>query len=195
MNTSLRTLFAVILGCLILSQVSSAKATDIYSRYSTILPVKDISKIVVSGNVQLILVQDGKEKVNVYAQDTESNATVQQDGNTLKISSFRKTPLSVVVFVNNLNELNASDKVSVKTIGKFNLVSLSVKLQGQATADISGRTVNLYTTVAERAGLKLCGATESHMVIMSTLGNLNLDQFAAIDTFVSTWDASKYVVR
>lgn len=119
MRTSLKIMFAVILGCVILSNTNSANATEIHSRYTTVSPVQDIRKIVVSGNVKVILIQAGSARVEVYGKDIENNEAVQQDGTILKINSFRKTPLAVVVFVNNLNEIRVSDKASVKMRGSL----------------------------------------------------------------------------
>lgn len=192
MKTSLKIMFAVTLGCVMLANTIRANATEIHSTCTVFSPVQEIRKLVVSGNAKVILIQAGKEHIDVYGQDLRNAGEVQQEGTTLKISSFRKTPLAVVVFVNNLNEISASGKVSVQTRGKFKLLNLRVKLRGQVMAEISAGVLNLYTRVAERADLKLSGAAESHTIVMNSLGNLNMDQFVAKETAISPAGADEY---
>jgi hypothetical protein len=193
MRTSLKIMFAIIPVCMILSNTNVAKATEIHNAYTTFSPVREIRKLVVTGNVKVTLIQAGKERVEVYGNDFQNDGAVQQEGTTLKINSFRKTPLAVVVFVNNLNEISASDKVSVKTRGTFKLLNLRVKLQGQATADINAGVWNLYTKVTERADLTLYGAAESHTIVMNSLGHLNMDLFLAKETAISPAGSDEYV--
>jgi hypothetical protein len=195
MKTSLKTLFAVILGCVILANVSTVHATETNKTFTTISSVKNISKIVVTGNVKLILIQASKESVNVYDNYYGKNALVQQQGNTLRISSFEKTPLSVVVFVNNLDAIYASNQATVKTVGKFHLLDLNVSLQDQASADIDANMVNLFSSVKDNAGLKLSGSAESHTVVMSDLGSLNMDKFVSNDTSISAATSVAYAAR
>jgi hypothetical protein len=195
MKTSLKTLFAVILGCVILANVSAVQATETNKHFTTISSVKNISKIVVSGNVKLILIQSAMESVNVYDNYYGKNALVQQQGNTLRISSFEKSPLSVVVFVNNLDAITASNQSTVKTIGKFHLLNLDLKLQDEASADIDANMVNLFSSVEDRADLKLCGSADTHTVVMADLGSLNMDKFVADDTSITASRAVKYVAR
>jgi hypothetical protein len=195
MKTSFKTLFAVILGCVIIANAGTVHATETNKNFTTISSVKNISKIVVSGNVKVILIQSNKESVNVYDNYYGKNALVQQQGNTLRISSFEKTPLSVVVFVNNLDAISASNQATVKTVGKFHLVNLAVRLQDEASADIDANMVSLFTAVKDNADLKLCGSADSHSVVMSDLGSLNMDQFASNETSVISGSTVAYVAR
>lgn len=195
MKTSLKTLFAVILGCVMIANAGTVHATETNKNFTTISSVKNIAKIVVRGNVKLILIQASKESVNVYDNYYGKNALVQQQGNTLRISSFEKTPLSVVVFVNNLDAISASDESTVKTVGKFHLLNLDVNLQDQASADIDANMVRLSTSVKDKADLKLCGSADSHTVVMSDFGSLNMDQFVSNDTSISTANTVAYVAR
>jgi hypothetical protein len=195
MKTSLKTLFVVIFGCVILTNVNPVHATETNKHFTTISSVKNISKIVVSGNVKVILIQSAIESVNVYDNYYGKNALVQQQGNTLRISSFEKNPLSVVVYVNNLNAITASNQSTVKTAGKFNLLNLAVKLEDEASADINANMVNLFSSVKGRADLKLGGSAETNTVVMTELGSLNMDKFVAEDTSINASSAVKYVAR
>lgn len=195
MKTSLKSLFAVILGCVILANTSAVQAAAPTKNFTTLTSVKNISKIVVTGNVKLILIQDTKESVQVYDNYYGKNALVQQQGNTLRISSFEKAPLAVVVYVNNLNAITASNQSTVETRGKFHLLNLDLSLQDQASASIDANMVSLSSSVKDGAALKLCGSADRHSVVMSDLGSLNMDQFAANDTSISAASNDKYVAR
>lgn len=195
MKTPLKTLIAVIFGSVILANANPVHATETNKQFTTISSVKNISKIVVAGNVKLILIQSAVESVNVYDNYYGKNALVQQQGNTLRISSFEKAPLSVVVYVNNLNAITASNTSTVKTVGKFNLLNLDLKLQDEASANIDANMLNLFSSVKDHADLKLGGSAESHTVVMSDLGSLNMDKFLANDTSISASSAVKYVAR
>lgn len=156
-----------------------ANATENNASYTALTKVKNISKIVVSGNVKLILVQDAKESVEVYDQYYTKNALVQQQGAELRISSFDKNTLTVIAHVNNLTAIEASNTASVSTAGSFNLLNLSVVLNDDASADIKVNTVSLSTNVKDGASLKLEGTTDLHQAVMGVASKVNMDGFTA----------------
>jgi hypothetical protein len=186
MKTLTKTLFALLVASVTLTSAVSAKTIDVDNNVTTLTSVKNISKIVVSGNVNLILIQDNKESVKVYDKYYSKNAMVQQQGGTLRICSFEDKPLSVVVFVNNLSSIEASNQSKVRTEGRFQLLNLEVKLSDRATADINANTVSLFTSVKDASDLKIAGTTDSHIILMGDLANLTMDQFAANETSISS---------
>lgn len=193
MKTSIKTLIALLMGCSILVNVESAKAATVNTYMTSLSGIKNINKIVVSGNVKLILVQDGKsgnasirESVGVYDNYYGKNALVQMQGDVLRISSFEKQPLAVVVHVNNLNAVEAFNNSTVKTEGKFQLINLDVTLHDQASADINANTVSMHTSVNDQSSLKLSGTTDSHTVLLSDLAKLAMADFKAQDTDITT---------
>lgn len=187
MKTSIKNLFAAALTIVALSSANLvANATEINANYTALTKVKNINKIVVSGNVKVILVQDGKESVEVYDKYYAKNALVQQQGSELRISSFNKETLTVIAHVNNLSAIEASNNSTITTAGKFNLLNLSVVLKDQASASINANTVSLYTKVNDGANLRLEGATEDHIAVMGTLAKLKMDDFTAQNTNIST---------
>jgi hypothetical protein len=186
MKTLTKTLFALLVASVTLTSAVSAKTIDVDNNVTTLTSVKNISKIVVSGNVNLILIQDNKESVKVYDKYYSKNAMVQQQGGTLRICSFEDKPLSVVVFVNNLSSIEASNQSRVRTEGRFQLLNLEVKLSDRATADINANTVSLFTSVKDASDLKIAGTTDSHIILMGDLANLTMDQFAANETSISS---------
>jgi hypothetical protein len=186
MKTLTKTLFALLVASVTLTSAVSAKTIDVDNNVTTLTSVKNISKIVVSGNVNIILIQDDKESVKVYDKYYSKNAMVQQQGGTLRICSFEDKPLSVVVFVNNLSSIEASNQSKVRTEGRFQLLNLEVKLSDRATADINANTVSLFTSVKDASDLKIAGTTDSHIILMGDLANLTMDQFAANETSISS---------
>ncbi|WP_131538234.1 GIN domain-containing protein [Pedobacter nototheniae] len=192
MKTSIKTLFATALTAIVLTSATAVNAAENNSSYTNITSVKNISKISISGNVKLILVQDAKESVQVYDSYYTKNALVQQQNGELRISSFNKETLTVIAHVNNISSIEASNNSSVSTSGTFNLLNLKVSLNDLATADINTNTVNLNTVVNNGASLKLSGSTESYTAVLGTIAKVNMNNFSAGDTNVSTTPVNTY---
>ncbi|KQS41085.1 GIN domain-containing protein [Pedobacter sp. Leaf194] len=199
MKNSIKTLFAAALTTIILGTASvSAMATEKNNNYTNLTSVKNISKIKISGNVKLILVQDAKESVEVYDNYFAKNALVQQQNGELRISSFTATPLLVIAHVNNLSAIEASNTSTIKTAGNFNLLNLSIVLNDAAVANINANTVNLNTNVGGASKLTLSGATDSYTSILGSTAKVNMNDFVAADTNVSAapifaaYNASRY---
>lgn len=179
MKTSIKNLFAVALTSLVLTS-SAFAATDVKSNQVTVLnQVKNISKIEVKGNVEVILVQAPVESVKVYDSYYAKNALVQQQDGVLRISSFQKETLTVAVYVRNLSTIEAADNATVTTLGKVNFLSLNVILTGKAKADLNTNTVNLTTVVKDNAILNLGGYTTDFYATMGAQANLNMEKFKA----------------
>ena len=185
MKTAIKNLFVVVLS--VVSLTTSAFATDAKenvkntkeNNFTILKEVKGINKIVVSGNVEVFVMQAPTESVKVYDNYYAKNALVQQKEGVLRISSFEATPLTVTVYVRNIAAIEASDNATVKTYGKINFLSLEVLLKDKATADINANTVNLFTSVKDQASLKLSGATEEHYALMGTSAKMTTGNFVA----------------
>lgn len=190
MKTSTKKLFAVALG--LVTMTTSAFANDNSKEITkstnnsaaknvvTVLSeVKNINKIVATGNVEVFVVQAPTESVKVYDSYYSKNALVQQKDGVLRISSFEKEPLTVTVYVRNISAIEASDNATVKTYGKVSFLSLDVLLKDKATADINANTVNLYTSVKDQASLKLSGTTDEHYALMGTSAKMSTGNFVA----------------
>jgi hypothetical protein len=193
MKTSIKNLFAVVLSVATITtsafatenvesanhfeKIKNANSTE---KTVTILKeVKDINKIVATGNVEVFVMQAPTESVKVYDNYYAKNALVQQKDGVLRISSFEKEPLAVTVYVRNLSAIEANGSAVVKTYGKMNVLSLDVLLRDNASAEINANTVSLFTSVKDRASLKLSGATEEHYALMGTSANMSTGQFVA----------------
>lgn len=187
MKTSIKNLFAVVLS--VATMTTSAFATDSIkesvknnasaNKVTILTEVKNINKIVATGNVEVFVVQAPTESVKVYDSYYSKNALVQQKDGVLRISSFEKEPLSVTVYVRNISAIEASENATVKTYGKINFLSLDVLLKDKATAEINANTVNLFTSVKDQASLKLSGYTEEHFALMGTSAKMTTGNFIA----------------
>jgi len=186
MKTSIKTLFATALTLVVLTG-SAFASTDVKSNNVTVLnQVKNINKIEVNGNVEVILVQAATESVKVYDSYYSKNALVQEKNGVLRISSFQKEKLTVAVYVRELSSIDVADNASVKTFGKVGFVALTINLKDQATANINANTISLTTSVKDNAVLKLSGTTTDHYAVLGSQAKMSMEQFAAENTSVKT---------
>ena len=186
MKTSIKNLFATALTLIVLTS-SAFASTDVKENNITILnSLKDINKIEVKGNVELIMVQAPTESIKVYDSYYAKNALVQQQDGVLRISSFQKETLTVAVYVRNLSAVEAGDNAHVKTFGKISFLSLNVKLNGNATADINATTISLTTNVKDSASLNLSGSTTDHYAVLSAQAKINMAGFTAENSSINS---------
>lgn len=187
MKNSIKNLFATALTLVVLTGSAFASTTNPSAKKVTVLSqVKNINKIVVSGNVEVLLLQAPVESVKVYDGYYTKNALVQQENGELRISSFEKETLTVAVYVRELSTIELGDNSTVKTYGKVNFLSLDVVLNGSAKADIDANTVNLTTTVKDNAKLALSGSTTDLQVGLTAQAKVNMDHFKAESTSVNS---------
>jgi len=194
MKTSIKTLVALAITAVVLTgSTVNSFATEI-KKETVLAEVKKVNKINVSGNVELILVQSTNESVKVYDDYYAKNALVQQKNGELRISSFNKEILTIVVYVNSLTEITATDHASVRTSGKFNTLALDVNLKDNATASLDINTLNLFTNVADSANLTLTGSTESYSSLMGSLAQVNMSKFSSESTNIQSKNTIAKVV-
>ena len=179
MKTSIKTFIALAITAVVLTGSTVATFAADGKKETTLTEVKKVNQIKVSGNVELILVQSTDEHVKVYDDYYAKNALVQQRDGELRISSFNKETLTVVVYVNNLTSLSASNNATVKTYGKFNALMLEVNLTDNASANLNINTLEVFTNVSGAAKLTLAGSTETYNSLMGSFAKVNMDQFSA----------------
>lgn len=184
MKTAIKTLAIALTTILSTTVASTVKADN--NTVTVLSEVKKVNKINVSGNVEVILVQSPNESVKVYDNYYAKNALVQQQDGELRISSFNKETLTVVVYVSNLSSITASENAKVKTYGKFNTLSLDVNLKDSAVANLNTNTVNLNSNLSGQANLTLAGSTSAYTATMGSVAKVNLDQFAAETTNIQS---------
>ena len=189
MKNYIKTLVAGSLTVIALTTINSAAHADDFNKLANVTSItapKKINTIIVSGNVDLILIQDKNESVKVYDNYYANNALVQQEGSTLRISSFKSQKLTVVAHVNNLTDIQASEHAKVSTQGSFYLPTLNVTLKGQATANLTTHTATLFTEVYDGAKLAVAGTTEDYTALISRHAVLNMNAFVAQNTVIDT---------
>jgi len=178
MKTSIKNLIRATFTFALLTGATAFATTD-HQPLTILNDVKKVNTITVSGNVELILVQSADENVNVYDSYYSKNALVQQKNGELRISSYEKKPLTVVVYVSNLTELNASDNAVVKTSGKFNVLALDVNLKDQAKATLNLQAVSVDADVKGKADLTLSGYTAEYYGKINQQSTVNMNAFTA----------------
>ncbi|SDG42670.1 hypothetical protein SAMN05421827_106183 [Pedobacter terrae] len=186
MKTSIKTLTKSVLAAIILT--SAIFSTNVMAGEKQPIKMsapKNISKVIVSGNVEITLIQGQKESVS-YNDDNTGSVKVMQDGHALKITSVDGNVAKITVYVKNIYRVQASENAVVKTTGKLDTKYLQLFLKGNAVAEINSNTESLYTVIEGRADLKLSGATQEHILVMGSTPKLNLDRFAALKTQMSS---------
>lgn len=179
MNTSIKNLFAAILTVVISASTPTLVSATTAKKVTVLSEVKKFSKLNIAGNVEVILVQSANQSVQVYDNYYSKNALVQEKNGELRISSFDKETLTVVVYASQLSEITASDNAVVKTYGKFKTLSLDVILKDQAKANLNTNTVDLFAKITGQASLNLTGSTTDYNAVIGTVATMNLDKFYA----------------
>jgi Putative auto-transporter adhesin, head GIN domain len=186
MKTSIKTLKKSVLAAIILtSAIISTSVMAGEKQPVKISAPKNISQVIVSGDVEITLVQGQKESVS-YNDDNTGRVKVIQDGHALKITSADRNIAKITVYVKDIYRIQASENAVVKTAGKLDSKYLQLFLKGDAVAEIDSDTESLYTVIEGRADLKLSGATQEHILVMGSTPRLNLDRFAARKTQMSS---------
>lgn len=186
MKTSIKNLFAALLTVAISASAPAFVNAKEAKKVTVISEVKKFNKLNISGNVEVILVQNQNQSVQVYDNYYAKNALIQEKNGELRISSFDKETLTVVVYANQLNEITVNDNATIKTSGKFKALSLAVNLKDNAKATLNTNTVNLFTTVNGQATLTLSGSTTDYNAVIGSIGALNMDKFAAENSSIQS---------
>lgn len=188
MKTLAKTLFASVLTAIILSAsifTATAADGDLNILRSSVI---DFNKVVITGNVKVELVQSSKQRVEVYENYNKETTSIIQKGDKLIINSAEEEPINIVVYVKDLQRIDASNTVSVITRGKFSSKVLQVFLKDGASAYVNAEIGSLYTVIKDHAGLKLKGSSNDHTLVKSQIAKLKMDNFAALKTTTSSMD-------
>ncbi|MBB2150316.1 GIN domain-containing protein [Pedobacter gandavensis] len=182
MKTSVKSLIALTLTAIVLStsaftNASMAAVTPMHTSTE-----KPFSWIEVSGNVKVTLIQSKKERIELNSEAEGKPVSFQQKGNTLIINSTADETLDVVVYVNDLQRIVASNGAKVTTSGKLNLNVLQVYLNDDAKAVLKGNIKSLYTVTNGNSDLKLRGTADEHILVKNKMSVLNTTDFAALKT-------------
>lgn len=191
MKTSIKTLFATGLIALAISS-STVYANDVVKpskkETANALNVTAIKRLVITGNVEVIISQQPKSKA-LYSNEGTADVTIKKVGNALFVSSKNDSQAAkITVFVDDIYRIEASDNAVVSTKGTLNLQYLQVFLKDKAYLDLNAKTESLYTVMSNTSELILKGATEAHTISMDKLSRLTIDKFSAKKTDMSASD-------
>ncbi len=146
---------------------------------TTLSEIKKIHSINVSGNVEVFIVQSPVEQVKVHDNYYTKNALVQQKNGELRISSYQQKPLVVVVYVRELNTIQATDQAIVRTSGTLSVLNLTVQLKNNALAFLNTQTIQLSTDLKDQSKLSLTGNTADYYGTLSRSAKVDLNRFYA----------------
>ncbi|SDG73898.1 hypothetical protein SAMN05421827_11088 [Pedobacter terrae] len=189
MKTSIKTLIMVFtLITLMGTQSKNLRAAE--KTKTGIDKIANFRKLVITGNVEVILVQRPTVGVS-YADDNMGNAKVTQQGEVLSITNPNKEKCKLVIFVNDIYRIEANENAVVKTEAKLSTKFLQIILRDHAFADINTSCEGLYTEILGSSTLKLKGNTNHHALVMGKAPNLTMDSFAAVQTDVRRVEISE----
>jgi hypothetical protein len=188
MKTSLKTLITSALTAVVLSSSAfTSIAADKAPHFSLSTEI-DFNKVVITGNVNVELVQSNKQKVVIYENYNKATTSVKQKGDKLFINSKEAEPINIVVYVRDLQRIDASNTVSVITRGRFSASVLQVFLKDKARAFVNAETGSLYTLIKDKSELKLRGTSKDHVSVKGSVAKLRTEQFLALKTTNSSVD-------
>ncbi len=160
---------------------------------------EDFSGIEVSGNIELILIQDSIQKINVNApQDIVSSIITKVENGKLKIYSdniFSNNKIKVTVSKDSLFNLRASGASEIRTIAPFSSSKLYLDLTGASQAEMNlviGDFTDIDISGASQA--KISGTTISGKFNASGASKLVANEFIANTIDVEASGASKAIV-
>lgn len=187
-NVIISTLTLTIVLVVVSGARNTSKANQLVPTSSVFYPAKQIDKIEVNGNVEVLLTQDVAERVKIYDEQLSKNALVQWEEGVLRISSYEKKPVTVLISVTDLKSIDASGLCVVKSIGKISCLELKIKLQDQATAFLHAQTLNVSAHLKDAAMLKLAGEAEGQFLRLTGTAKLDASDFTAQSRFIQVSD-------
>jgi len=179
MKTLTKTLIASALTGIILtsSTIATFAAIPNHKLVSFKTGTITFNKVVISGNVKVILVKGQEEEVRIDEYYNPSKTTIARKGYQLLINSTEKHPITITVTIKDLNRIQAFGNASVVTKGTLNLTCLQIFLNDNATADVKTNANSMYTILKDDSTLKLSGSADSHTYIANNMGNINFENF------------------
>jgi len=149
-------------------------------------------KLIISGNVEVTLVQDHESK-KLYSNEGTAKARVYSTDDAIYVSTKKNTETAkITLYVGNVYRIDVAGNAVVNTKNTLNIQHLQLILQDNAKADITSKTESLYTKLSNESSLKLNGATQLHAISTNELASLNTKDFRAAKTEVEKRNAADY---
>lgn len=184
MKTLTKSLFTTAAAAIILGSATMASFAAVPDRplVKESTSAVTFNKIIVSGNVKVVLVQKSKEAISVGERFDPARTSIKRKGYNLLIHSSEIEPVTVTVAVKDLQRIDVSGISSVVTKGDFKLDYLQLFISYSASADINAKTGSLYTVISDAAELKLSGSADEHTFIAGLHTKANMDNFVCKGT-------------
>ena len=190
-------LFAIGILALAIS-TSAANAKDAVNPIATTYKYKHAEeqntpkKLIVSGNVEVTLVQDHESK-KLYTTEGTAKARVYTTDDAIHVSTKKNSEtVKITLYVGNIYRIDVAGDAVVNTKNTLNTKHLQIILQDDAKADISSKTESLFTKLSNESALKLNGSTQLHAISTNELATLNTKNFKAAKTEVENRNSADY---
>lgn len=177
MKTTILTLIALVTLTTTSLTYANAKTND--NTAVVLTDVTNINKIEARGNVEVYITNGAKDEVKVFDNYYAQNALVQGTNGVLRISSYTKDKLVVLVTVSDLRAVTAYDNASVKSYGRLSALELDVKLNDSATAQLNLDATTANVTANDRAKADLSGNVEAYQLTYSQSSTVNRAELVA----------------
>ena len=172
--TAIATVLFMVLGFANIASANTAKN----DAGVVLTDISKINKIEVYGNVELYISSGPADQVKVYNRYYSENALVQSQKGVLRISSYKAEKLVVWVTANQLSAINAYDNAEIKSFGCLSGIELDVKLNNNASANLSLDTYSASITLSGNAKAELKGNTNEYSLTRNATSNVNSNGLA-----------------
>jgi hypothetical protein len=156
----------------------------------------DFTKVDISGGYKVTLKQDSTQSISITTDDNlfkYIETTIE--GGTLKVHSRKNICSSgettVIIGVKNLDGIDASGAVEVRSEGRLNTKDLSIDLSGSTKIDLDLNAANVRTGGSGSTEIYLKGQAASHEVDLSGSGKIEALDFVVGKYKISTSGASE----
>jgi hypothetical protein len=177
MKTTILTLITLVTLSTSSLTFANTKTTD--DTAVVLTDVTRINKIEARGNVEVYITNGIKDEVKVFDNYYAQNALVQSNNGTLRISSYKKDKLVVLVTVTDLRAITASDNATIKSYKSLSALELDVKLNDNATAQLKLDANTANVTANDRAKADLSGTIENYNLTYSQSSTVNRTELVA----------------
>lgn len=154
------------------------------------------TKIDVSGGYKVTLKQDSSESIAINIDDNLFKyVETTVEGGTLKVHSRKNIcpsgEATLVIGVKNLDGIEASGAVDVKSDGRLNVKDLNIDLSGSTKIDLDLNAANVRTGASGSSEIYLKGQAATNDIDMSGSGKVEALDFVVGKYKISTSGASE----
>jgi len=172
MKNSSKTVVSLLIGTALMFATLSANA----------FLKNSISKIIITGNAKITLVQNDIESVEIQESYDARHTSIKMKGLSLMIDSKEFIPLNITVYAKSPYRIEVSNTSIVSTVGTFNVPYLQVVLHDKAQANVTTITKSLYSLINDQSRLKISGVATEHFANYSVDSRLKMDNLVCLNT-------------